>query len=126
MNTRSMLVGAAAGSALMFLLDPTGGRRRRALVRDRMTRATHKTRDGLAFVTHDLSHRASGIASATRRRFGNGEFVSDSKLVDRVRAKLGRASLHPHAIVVDARDGVVTLRGPVLAHEVHRVLSTVG
>jgi len=28
MHTRSVLIGAAAGSALMYLLDPTGGRRR--------------------------------------------------------------------------------------------------
>jgi hypothetical protein len=124
MHTRSVLIGAAAGSALMYLLDPNGGRRRRALVRDRMTGATRKTRDGLTAAARDISNRASGIAAATRGRWSDNNF-SNSKLVDRVRSKLGRASSHPHAIAVEAADGVVTLRGPVLASEVQRVLATV-
>jgi len=125
MHTRSVLIGAAAGSALMYLLDPNGGRRRRALVRDRITRATRKTRGGLTAAARDVSNRASGLAAATRGRWAESNFTSNSKLVDRVRSKLGRASSHPHAIAVDADDGVVTLRGPVLASEVQRVLATV-
>jgi uncharacterized membrane protein len=39
-------------------------------------------------------------------------------LVERVRAQLGRIVSHPHAVSVMARDGVVTLRGPILQHEV--------
>jgi len=38
--------------------------------------------------------------------------VDDDVLVERVRAHLGRAVSHPHAVDVGAADGVVTLRGP--------------
>jgi hypothetical protein len=44
------------------------------------------------------------------------------RLVERVRAKLGRVCTHPRAIDVDARDGEVTLRGPILSNEVDNVL----
>jgi BON domain len=123
MNTRSLLLGAAAGSAVMFLLDPDGGRRRRALLRDQVTRASRKTRDGLDATSRDLSNRARGVAAATRARLSN-EPVTDVTLVERTRAKLGRACSHPRAIDVYARDGEVTLCGPVLASEMTAVLST--
>jgi hypothetical protein len=49
--------------------------------------------------------------------------VDDETLVERVRARLGRACSHPHAIDVYARDGEVTLRGPILAEEVDQVIA---
>ena len=125
MNTRSVLIGAAAGSALMFMLDPNGGRRRRALVRDQVTRASRKTRDGLDATARDLANRATGIAAATRGRWsGDGASDDASVLEERVRAKLGRACSHPRALEVDARDGEITVRGPILSSEVDDVLAT--
>ena len=123
MHTRSVLIGAAAGSALMYLLDPSGGRRRRALVRDRVVHATRKTRHGLDATARDMVNRARGVAAAARGRWWD-HFTSDSFLSDRVRAKLGRGGTH-QAIDVTALDGIVTMRGPVLASDVHRVLSAV-
>ena len=116
MNTRDLLTGAGVGAAVAFMLDPDRGRRRRALVRDKMTRATHLTRDGLDATARDLSNRARGIVAATRGRFSEG-VVSDERLAARVRAKLGRVSSHPRAIEVFARDGEVILRGQILADE---------
>jgi hypothetical protein len=43
--------------------------------------------------------------------------VDDTVLEARVRSKLGRASTHAGAIGVASMDGVVTLTGPVRAHE---------
>lgn len=123
MNTRDVLAGAGIGAAMAFMLDPAAGGRRRALVRDQAVRATRKTRDGFDATTRDFANRARGIAAATRGRFTNGE-VTDAKLLERVRAKLGRASSHPRAINVDVCDCEVTLRGPVLADEVDDVLAT--
>ena len=122
MNSREILVGAGVGAALAFILDPQGGGRRRALVRDKMVRASRKTRDGLDAVTRDMANRTRGIAAATRGRFASGD-VDDDVLVERVRAKLGRASAHPRAIDVKAVDGEVTLYGPVLSDEVDNVLA---
>jgi hypothetical protein len=124
MNTKDVLIGAGLGAAAIFILDPTAGGRRRALVRDKIVHASRLTRDGLDATARDMSNRARGIAAATRGRLWNGE-ADDDTLVERVRAKLGRASTHPRAIDVLANDGVVTLRGPILASELSNVLATV-
>jgi hypothetical protein len=49
--------------------------------------------------------------------------VDDETLIERVRAKLGRVSSHPRAIDVLADDGVITLRGPILAGELPNVIA---
>ena len=125
MNAGSFLIGAATGSALMFMLDPNGGGRRRARVRDQMVRATRKTRDGLDATVRDISNRGHGFAAAARERWSNTP-VSDDVLVERVRARTGRVCSHPRAIEVEAHDGQVTVRGPVVAAEADRLVSTVG
>jgi hypothetical protein len=122
MHTKELMIGACAGSALMFMLDPNGGQRRRALIRDKAVRASRKTRDGLGATARDLSNRAAGVAASTTGRWSSEE-VDDEVLVARVRAKLGRVTTHPHAISVEAADGRVTLRGPILAAELANVLS---
>jgi hypothetical protein len=113
----------------MFLLDPNGGRRRRALVRDQLVRATRRTRAGLGAAARDITNRSSGIAASARTRWNerrwNDISIDDARVVDRVRAKLGHVSSHPHAIRVEARAGHVTLRGAILDAELERVLSTV-
>ena len=124
MNTRDVLAGAGVGAAAALILDPAAGGRRRALVRDKAVRATRVTRNGLDATARDLAQRTRGIVAATRGRLSH-EQVSDAVLVERVRAKLGRASSHPRAIDVDARNGEVTLRGPILAHEVDGLIRTV-
>src|SRR5687767_10406429 len=120
MNGRDVLMGATLGSTLMFLLDPNGGRRRRALMRDQFTRASRKTRDGLDATARDMTNRAGGIVAAARGKWSDNQ-VDDQRLVARVRAKLGRVCSHPHAIDLEAQDGTVTLRGPVLASEVNDI-----
>jgi BON domain len=124
MDTRTVLVGAAAGSALMFMLDPNNGRRRRALVRDKVVRAGHKSREGLDATARDVANRASGIAATARSRWSD-EPPDEAVLDARVRSKLGRASSHPRAIEVEVHGGDVTLRGPVLAWEADDVLAAV-
>ena len=125
MHPASLIAGAAAGSALMFMLDPGSGRRRRALVRDQAVRATRKTREELDATARDLANRTSGLGAAAKQRWSNSS-VSDQKLVERVRAKLGHVCSHPRAIEVEAHDGRITLRGPVLSSEATSVLSTAG
>jgi uncharacterized membrane protein len=46
-------------------------------------------------------------------------------LIERVRSAIGRAASHPGSIEVDARDGVVTVSGPILADEADALLDTV-
>jgi hypothetical protein len=122
MNTRSVLAGAGLGAAVAFMFDPAGGGRRRALVRDKAVRATRLTREGFDATARDIAHRAQGIAAASRGRL-SADQPSDGVLIERVRAKLGRACSHPRAIDVEARDGEITLRGPILAEEVSDLLA---
>jgi osmotically-inducible protein OsmY len=124
MNTKGLLTGVGAGAALAYLFDPAAGSGRRARARDKMAWATHRTRDGLGAAAKDLANRTKGMAAATRSRLSSGE-VDDGRLADRVRSRLGRVSTHPRAIEVDAHDGVVVLRGPILAREVDSVVETV-
>jgi hypothetical protein len=51
--------------------------------------------------------------------------IDDTRLIERVRAALGRVCSHPRAIDVEAIDGEITLRGDVLGSEAEAVLAAV-
>jgi gas vesicle protein len=124
MVTRDMLLGLGIGAALAFIADPQTGRRRRALIRDRVVRASRKTRDALDATARDVANRTSGIVASARGRWSETS-VDDRRLLERVRAKLGRASSHPRAIDVEVTDATVTLLGPVLKSEVDDVIDAI-
>ena len=121
MNKKAAIVGVGVGAALMYLFDPDRGRRRRALIRDKVDAAANKTADYAGKMQRDLRNRAYGIAAETKSLFRN-EQVSDDVLVDRVRAKLGRFPVHIGAFDVQANNGVIALSGPILADELPKVL----
>ena len=116
--------GLGLGTAAMFLLDPDRGRRRRALLRDKLYWCTHKTGEGFRVTARDFNNRARGVASTLQSKFSSAE-PGDSVIVDRVRAKLGRVVSHPRAIEVTSTDGNVTLSGPILENEVNDLLTCV-
>lgn len=122
MDNRALLAGVGLGATLAYMLDPDRGGRRRALVRDKMVRGARLTGRAMDATACDMRNRARGIAASARSRWAD-EDADDATLVERVRAKLGRACSHPRAIDVDARDGEVTLRGPILADEVDDVMA---
>jgi hypothetical protein len=124
MDNRALLTGVGLGAALAFICDPDRGARRRALVRDKAVRGVRLTGDALDATVRDMSNRTRGITAAARSRWAGGP-MDDARLVERVRSKIGRVSSHPRALDVEARDGEVTLRGPILADEVDDVISTV-
>jgi len=130
MNTKSVVIGGtAAGAALMYLLDPAFGGRRRALVRDKAVHLGKRTGVAIDTTARDMRNRLSGFPAESGHLFEEVE-VSDDVLVERVRAGLGRVVSHPHAIEVTAHDGTVILSGPILAKEekslIRRVLKTRG
>jgi osmotically-inducible protein OsmY len=119
-----MLTGLGLGIGLMHFLDPDQGRRRGALVRDQMAHASRLVGDATSATGRDIAHRISGTAAEFQGALGDTP-ISDHVLVERVRARLGRAVSHPHAVDVLVAGGVVTLRGPILQHEVNGLLKTV-
>jgi len=125
MNSRLMLfVSAAMGAAAMYYFDPSRGRYRRALVRDQLVHTTHKAKRGIGVVGRDLRNRTIGTTAVVRSVF-NSQPADDAVLEDRVRAALGRVVSHPASIEVESHDGVVTLKGPILAHEVEQLIACV-
>jgi uncharacterized membrane protein len=119
-----MAGGIGLGAALMYMLDPDRGSRRRALVRDKLASAANTIPNAIGVTARDLSNRAEGLASQVTSLFSSKE-VTDEVLVQRVRSKMGRVVTHPHAIQVKADHGRVTLSGPILAREVDDLLATV-
>ncbi len=118
------LGGIALGAGLMFLLDPSSGRRRRHLIRDRLGRSGRDLSDAADTTMTRIRNRAQGLMAETRGRFTT-QFVDDSVLEARVRSEMGHVVSNAGAIAVFADNGVVTLSGPVLASEVDRLLSMV-
>jgi hypothetical protein len=122
MRNQNYLIGAAIGAGLIYLLDPQNGRRRRALLQNKLVHAGNVTRHALDTTSRDLANRSRGIVASTRARLRPDD-VADPIILERVRAKLGRVSSHPRAIDVFVTDGHVTLRGAVLASEAWAVAS---
>lgn len=105
----------------MYLLDPSHGRRRRAVLLDKTNRYSRAVGRGLDTTARDLGHRIQGIVAEGKRSFRQ-ESVSDQVLVERVRSELGRVVSHPSSIAVVIDDGHVTLSGPVLQGERDRLI----
>src|SRR5919106_134571 len=116
-----IVAAVATGALAAHFLDPQQGRRRRAVLRDKIVSRVGKIDEAGRVIAQDLRNRTQGTIVDLRHRLGSEE-VSDDVLIERVRAKLGRVVSHPGSIEVAAREGVVTLRGPVLKREVKRLM----
>jgi osmotically-inducible protein OsmY len=121
MNKKAAIVGVGVGAALMYFFDPDRGKRRRAMVRDKVEAAGNQASDYVEKMGRDVRNRAYGVVAETKSIL-KGEGVADDVLVDRVRAKLGRYAVHMGAIDVQANNGTVTLTGPILADELPTIL----
>jgi len=116
-RTLGVAASLAAGVGLMYFLDPTTGKRRRALARDQLVRRGHAVGQVCGSWSHDFANRAQGAAARLRRWRRPEQIPDDDVLLARVRARLGRFMEHPRAIEVTAREGCVTLRGTLAASE---------
>ena len=117
----NLIVGVVLGAGLAYLFDPNRGRRRRAIARDKVISAAHTAGDALDTTSRDLRNRARGAKAAVRSALESDD-ASDEVLVERIRARIGGVVRHSRSIVVTASGGHVTLRGPVLADEVERLV----
>jgi gas vesicle protein len=117
-------IGAAIGSAAMYVLDPEVGQRRRALAADKVTEAQRKTKNAVGVTARDLRNRTAGTIAEVRSRISEGD-VTDEVLEGRVRSKLGFLVRHPSAITTHVSEGCVFLGGAVLSDEVQQLLDGV-
>jgi hypothetical protein len=62
----SLLMGLGIGALVMYLFDPEGGNRRRAMLRDKATKLNRQTREAFEGKMTDLSNRAKGVAHDLR------------------------------------------------------------
>jgi osmotically-inducible protein OsmY len=109
----------------MYLLDPGTGKGRRALVRDKARSYWQRTGDLISKTARDASNRTRGLLVETRTRLRSADEPDDSVVTARVRAQIGHVVSNAGALGVTAHQGRVTLSGPIPAHEVEKLLSTV-
>ena len=72
----ALIGGLGLGAGVMYLLDPEMGRRRRALLRDRLVSLGGEAGDAARVAGYDLSHRAQGLLAQTRSLVAGEEVVS--------------------------------------------------
>ena len=117
MNTGLRLLSAAGvGAGLMYLFDPDRGKRRRALMANKITHAGKVAGDVTGKTGRDVRNHLQGVIAEIQSLFQAAE-ISDDVLQARVRSKLGRVVSHPRAIEVKADDGLIVLTGPILTKE---------
>lgn len=112
--------GLVAGAAGMYFLDPTRGKRRRALLRDKAFHTMKELRSNVETAAKDARNQIIGVVAETLSLAGHRE-AGDEVLVARIRAKLGHIIRFPSLIEVKSEGGVVTLRGDVLEEEVEKL-----
>jgi hypothetical protein len=120
----ALLAGIGLGGAMMYMLDPDQGNRRRSLVRNRVGHTWNGAGEFMGKAQRDLRNRARGVSSRAASAFRHEE-VPEEILEQRVRSKLGRVVTHPRAVEVAVQGARVTLEGEVRAREVQRLMRTV-
>ena len=114
------------GAGLMYLLDPTLGRRRRHVLRDKLVSSIHQLGDCCDATTRDFANRSKGVFHTVMSNFQSAGEAPDHTIEDRVRSTLGRYVSHPRAVQVMADDGHITLCGQILQDELTPALKAIG
>ena len=119
--------GIALGALAMYIADPVQGRRRRALLQDKVTSVTHSTSKLMDKTLHDARNRWSGVQASAARLLSprQAKPIDDHVLEARVRSRLGRAMAHVQDVEVHAHQGRVTLSGNLGSEEQEKLLSLV-
>lgn len=122
-----LLGGLALGALAMYMADPAQGRRRRALLQDRVSSVTTQTSHAVNRNLQKTRNLLSGLQSEASQLFAHRDAkpIDDHVLEARVRSRLGRALSHLHHIDVIAHAGTVTLSGPVGTDEMERLVPLV-
>ena len=121
-DNATLVSGMILGASAMCIFDSQQGRRRRALARDKAVHAAHLLGRWMNRQARDMGNRAIGSVAEWRSSLRDRtRQLDDDTLVSRVRAQLGHVVAHPGSLEIRVEDGVVTIGGPVLSHEIHKI-----
>jgi osmotically-inducible protein OsmY len=113
----SFLLGAAAGAAAAWFLDPNDGARRRSIAQDKAMKYARKGASEVEAQAKYAGGAAKGAvaqATPTGGREDAGERLNDPALAAKVQSEIFRDAEAPKGDVsVNAEDGIVYLRGQV-------------
>jgi len=111
-----LIAACGAGAAAAYLLDPSAGRRRRHMLRDRtLAVGRRRARRAARRASYEAGHLqgAAHRAQALRRR--ETPDYDDVTLTQRVESAIAKARAVPKgSVIVNARYGVIELRGEVV------------
>lgn len=120
-----LIAGILIGSALMYLLDPRQGNRRRALARDKVRSFASRSSVNAGKTYRHLRNRVEGVLANLTQTLRPEGAVSDRKLCDRIRSTVGRTIPHPHQVDFAVHAGRVTVRGNLKPHEAGQVIQAI-
>jgi osmotically-inducible protein OsmY len=126
MSSRSLVIGAAAGAAAVWFLDPNEGARRRNVVRDK---AFKYARKGGAEAERKARYAAGQAQGAVQEATPSSrppaeERLNDAALARKVETEIFRGEDTPKgAVSVNVESGVVYLRGEVADEDTIRQLA---
>jgi hypothetical protein len=126
-HTLSLVNGMIIGAMVMYIFDEHRGAKRRAYARDKLVHAGHLLGRAISKRSRDLAHRLTGSLAELRSSIRDRAVdIPDEILVQRVRSQLGHVVSHPGLLEVSAREGWVSVRGPVLRQEVDTIKKRLG
>lgn len=109
----------------MYFLDPRLGPYRRGVARDRTASLANRSVVLAEKQARNARNHLQGVLAEARKLIQVEEPVSDRKLGDRIRARIGRVTPQAGAIEVEVRAGVVVAKGRLKREIAQRVLSAI-
>jgi hypothetical protein len=120
-----LIAGILIGSALMYLLDPRQGNRRRAVARDKVWSLASRSSTNAGKTYRHLRNKIGGVVANLTQTLRPEGATSDRKLCDRIRSTVGRTLAHPHQVDFAVHAGRVTVRGDLKPHEAGQVIQAI-
>ena len=122
-TTLSAAAALAVGVGAMYLLDPTDGARRRAMIRDKASHWLSETGHFFRATGKHLRNRSRGMAHEAQSMFQRDE-VSDQQLAERIRSRIGHLG-QQSTVHVATFNGRATITGRCTPSDVDALLTTV-
>jgi hypothetical protein len=119
----SAAAALAVGVGAMYLLDPTDGARRRALIRDKTTHWLNEAGGFFRATGKRLRNRSRGIAHEAQGMFQRDD-VSDQQLAERIRSRIGHLG-QQSTVNVATFNGRATITGRCTPSDLDALLTTV-